>query len=247
MSNFITYIRKNIVFVSLLSILLVITIGAGIFLWLDQQSTISPAPSTPEPDPIIEEVETSISSLEGSYTKSGEVLLSWSIQTGTHAVNSVRLYHGEKSLGGEMKALTSYSLSQSLYQFPTGNNTFTLKVTLENNEVIERDVNIFINYILDMNMSYEQSEAAVTIRLTYRYDDANPVSVPRIKCLDSSSLPLAFTYVDTKRESTQGVTTAVTTFSIDISNVKQGEYDATIRWIFEGLNISKDYPIKIKR
>lgn len=245
MSNVITYIRKNIVFVTLLSILLVITIGAGIFLWLNQETPISPP--TPVPPPVADDVETTISSLEGSYTKSGDVLLSWSIQTGTQAVSSVRLYHGEKVLGGEMNALTSYSLSQSLYQFPTGNNTFTLKVTLENNEVIEKNVDVFIDYILDMNMTYEQEEQDVIIHLTYRYDDDNPVSVPRIKCLDSASLPLTFTYVDTTRESTQGITTAITTFKIDISNVKQGNYQVSIRWIFEGLNTSRDYPITIKR
>lgn len=247
MSNLITYIRKNIVFVILLSILLLITIGAGIFLWMDHQASLpAPAPA-PSPDPVVEEVETSISSLEGSYSKNGEVQLTWSIYQGTHTVSSVRLFYGDKDLAGELKALTSYSLSQSLYQFPTGNTTFTLKAVLDNQEVITKEVTVFIDYIVDMNMTSEQSENTLTIHLTYRYDDANPVSIPRIKYLHSASLPLSFQYVDTTRQSTQGFTTATTTYTIDISNVKQGSYEATIRWIFDGINMSRDYPITIKR
>lgn len=247
MSNLIAYIRKNIVFVSLLSILLVITIGAGIFLWINQQATITPVINTPDPEPAAQEEETTITSLEGSYTRDGQVRLSWSIHAGTNTIESVKLYHKEKALGGEMKALTSYSLSQSLYQFPTGDTTFTLKVSLANGEVISKDVHVFIDYIIDMNMTYEQEGDRMIIRLAYRYDDANPVSVPRIKFLSSSSLAIVFSYMDTTRESTQGITTATTSFSVDISNVPQGSYTATIRWIFDGINISKDYPITITR
>lgn len=246
MKNVRAYIRKNIVFVSLLSTLLCITIFFGGYLLMNQPK--KPSEPSPTPPPPVEEQTPEITSLEGNYDKDAQVTLHWSINRGDETIKSVRLYQGERQLGGDMNGLTSYSFAQNLYQFPTGDVKFRLQVNFENGEELSKEVTIFIVHVLNIQMTSENVEDGVLLKLSYQYDAANPVAIPRIKTLnDVYKQPFEFIYQDTIRETSGSLESATTTYKIGTTKVAEGEYKYTIRWIFDGLNTSKDFPIKITK
>ena len=77
--------------------------------------------------------------------------------------------------------------------------------------------------------------------LKYSYDKQNPVNVPRIKFTNGSNIPFSVSYQDTKQSVNGTIVNAVTTFKLNTDKIASGSYPITIRWIFEGLNISKDF------
>lgn len=251
MDKFINYIKKNMVFVGLLSVLLFITVAGTIYIVWNKQSeppvenNNPPAPQ-PEPDPVVEEKALTITSFEGSYGKDGQVHFSWAIDAGTQTIKSVQLLYKGTALPGEMKTLTSYAYAQSLYQFDTGDNLFTLRVLTEKGETITKEVNVNINMAYALSMSSELVEDGVLVKLSYEYDGNNPVDVPRIFVLNNTSAqPFTYDYQTTEHTQKGSMVQAVTIYKIGTKDVAAGTYNVKIRWTFDGLNISRDYPLEI--
>lgn len=244
MDNIKSYIRKNLVFVGLLSVLILITIGLSIFLLNRYEPDTTPV--TPEPTPS-EKTPAKITSLEGDYGKDAQVRISWSIAKNDDTITSVKLYNKETQLGGEMKSMNSFPLPQSVYRFPTGKNEFTLKVSVEDGEDIVRNVTVFIDYVLDVQMNAEQNEEGDMVKLSYSYGKDTSVGVPRIQLRDTNSQPFELFYVDTVREEHGDFVNATTTYRIMSNQVVKGIYEINIRWIFDGVNSSYDFPFKITK
>lgn len=245
MRNLIEYIRKNAIFVALLSVMVVLCVCFGGYMML-QSSTTSAV--TPKPEPVEEETKTpTIKSIEGAYGRDGSVLISWSIDRADQELKSVKLYKGDRQLGGEMKDLTRFSMAQSIYQFPSGNCMFTLKATFVDGTELTKDVSVYINQVMGINMTTETMKDGVLLKLTYSYDQDNPVSIPRIKFITGNNIPFDLSYQETTRKKVGSMEQATTTFKITTTNLQPGAYDLTVRWIFDGLNISKDYPVTIEK
>lgn len=244
MQNLIQYIRKNAVFLALLLVLLICCVFFGGYIWT-QRSVQDP--SHQNVPPVKEESQPSISSFEGTYGHDAAVHLNWTIDRADKQLLSLKLYYGDSEVGGEMKDLSSFSMAQSVYQFPTGNCQFTLKALFSDDVEVSKEVSVFISYVQKINMQKEESETGVLLKLSYTYDKNNPVSVPSIKLLNTGNHPFAVAYQDTKREQNGNLERAETTYVVDTSKLEPGDYHFTIRWIFNGLNISKDYNVDITK
>ncbi len=245
MSALITYIRKNAMFVGLLSVLLIACIGFGGYM-LIQKSENEKVILPPEGEETAEKTA-SISSFEGSYGRDATVYLNWTIDRNNQELQSVKLFHDGKQIGGEMKDLSAFAMAQSVYQFPSGNCTFSLRAEFADDVVVSKDINVFISYVMDIDMVSEEVDDGLLLKLKYAYDKQNPVSVPRIKFTNGGSTPFAVSYQDTKQTVSGTIIHAETIFKLNTDNLAPGSYPVTIRWIFEGLNISKDYNITVNK
>lgn len=245
MRNFIEYIRKNAIFVILLTVMVVLCGFFGGYVILQKQSSNA---VRPKPTPIVEEeTKPSIKSFEGNYGRDGTIHLTWSIDRANQEVQSVKLYKEDRQLGGEMKTLTSFTMAQSIYQFPSGNCVFTLKVILADGTELTKDVNVYIYQVMGITMNSETVSDGVLLKLSYSYDVNNPVSVPSVKFITGNNIPFDLSYQDTTRKKSGSMEQAETVFKITTTNLQSGSYDLTVRWIFDGLNISKDYNITIEK
>lgn len=243
MSALITYIRKNAMFVGLLCVLIVVSIGFGGYMLVQKSEHKEPILPPDQNEPA--QTEAQISEFTGNYGNDASVSLSWAIKRNNHELKSVKLFHDGKQIGGEMKDLASFEMAQSVYQFPSGNCKFTLQAEFDENTVITKDVNVFISYVMNIDMVDEKVEDGILLRLKYAYDKQSPVSVPRIKFTNGSNVPFSVSYQDTKHTENGTIVHAETTFKLNTDNLAPGSYPVTIRWIFEGLNISKDFPITV--
>lgn len=244
MRNLKEYIRKNAVFLGLLVVLLAC---CGIFggYMLTQRTSTTSKPAQPEP--VEEQKEPSIRSLEANYGYDGAVHVTWAIDRADQELSSLRLYYGETAIGGEMKDLSSFSMAQSVYQFPSGECTFTLKASFSNGTNLEKEVTVFINYVMIVSMKEEAVADGVLLKLTYKYDQTNPVKEPRIKLFNTNNLPYGVTYQETTREQSGNMETAVTTYKISTAQLMPGTYSVTVRWFFSDMNVSDDYQVQINK
>lgn len=241
----ITYIRKNAMFVGLLTVLIVVSICFGGYTLIQKNEHNEVVLPPDQEEPTVNDAE--IAEFEGSYGSDASVHLSWSIKRNNHELKSVKLFHDGKQIGGEMKDLSSFEMAQSLYQFPAGNCKFTLQAEFDENTTLTKDVNVFIRYVMNIEMEHQPVKNGVLLKLKYAYDEQSPVSVPRIKFTNGSNVPFSVSYQATKKKINGTIVHAETTFQLNTQSIAPGSYPVTIRWIFEGLNISKDFEIIVTK
>lgn len=241
----ITYIRKNAMFVALLSVLIIVSVGFGGYMLV--QNNENKEPILPPDNGQTTETNAVISEFTGSYSNDASVHVSWSIQRNNHELKSVKLFHDGKQIGGEMKDLSSFEMAQSVYQFPAGNCKFTLQAEFDENIKLTKEIDVFIRYVMNIEMEHEAVKDGILLKLKYAYDKQSPVSVPRIKFTNGSNVPFSVSYQNTKQTENGTIVHAETTFKLNTDNLAPGSYPLTIRWIFEGLNISKDFPITVNK
>ena len=82
------------------------------------------------------------------------------------------------------------------------------------------------------------------ISLTYKYREGTDVQTPRIVA-NSLPYPYKFNFKETKKEKpVDGYVTATTVFEVDAREAESDE-EVTIRWIFDSIGVSYDFPITI--
>lgn len=239
------YIRNNTVFVGLLSVIVFIILGLGMY-YVTQMNLATPPPidNEEEPEPT---TTTNIASFESTYTRNNQVVVSWNVVQGEDLVTSINLYHGDTWIA-DVSGSSSYTMLESVYLFPTGDNEFSLRVQTQSGGSLEAKTTVFINYIIAIEMSSEISEQGVLIKAKYKYNSARPVGVPRIATHfkgDNISQAFTYSYIDTQRSQNGEIVEAETSHLITTNQVVNGTYMMNIRWIFEGNNISYDFPLTI--
>ncbi len=243
MSGLIEYVRKNATFVGLLLIFIGASIGFGIYMLIQQTEN----PEVPIPDITDRPIdEPAITSLEGNYGHDATVYLNWTIDRANQELTSVKLYQDDRMIGGEMKELTSFAMAQSIYQFPPGECKFVLRAEFAGGKEVSKEVSVFINYILNVNMETEPVDDGLMLKLTYSYNESTPVGVPRVKFINGNNMPFTVFYQETKTKKSGSIVQAETIFKLNTQQLTPGEYPVTIRWIFEGLNTSRDYNITVE-
>lgn len=244
MRTLIQYIRNNAMFVLLLlSFLCFALFFAGYMLFTREEE-----PLTPEPKPPIQnEGGAKIKTLEANFGQDEAVHLSWSIDKANLELKSVQLYYEGKRLEGEMKALSSYALPQSIYQFPSGDCVFTLKAMFSDGTEVSKDVTVSISSVTNIQMTQEQKGEDLLLKLSYSYDPSNPIGVPRIKLMMDNNYPFELHHESTNRTKNGTLENGITTYRIATNKVNPGTYHIRIRWIFDGVNISKDFDVTITK
>lgn len=244
MKKLLTYIRNNQMFVLLLSVIIIITVALGIY-YVNNVMDVQPKElpkEEPSEEPAVK--NTDISSFQGTYdTKSKQIRLNWSLQQGNQKITSLKLYHDDNFLA-DVNTLNSYVLNQDVYRFPGGETSFVLKGILDSGEKIEKETRITIDYFTSINCTTEPSDIGILIKLTYKYHESVSVETPRIVA-NSLAYNYKFNFKETKKEEPEnGYITQTTVFEVD-SREALSEEQVTIRWIFDSIGMSYDFPITI--
>ncbi len=244
MHTLIQYIRNNAMFVLLLLSFLCFALFFGSYMFISKEEEAI----TPEPKPPIQnEGGAKITTLEANFTQDETVHLSWSIDKANLELVSVQLYCEGRRLEGEMKDLSSYALPQSIYQFPSGNCIFTLKVMFGDGTELSKDVTVSINSVTNIQMTKEQKGEDLLLKLSYSYDPNHPIGVPRIKLMMDNNYPFELHHESTTRTKNGNLENGVTTYRIATKKVADGTYHIRVRWIFDGVNISKDFDVTLTK
>ncbi len=239
MSKFRLYLRKNIVFIMLLFVIVAITIGLSVYYAL----FVKTPNNSLESSLLIEESKIAkVQDFKGYYGNDKQVYLSWSIVPYQSTITSVQLYHQDTMIA-DVSNLNHYTLPQSVYQFPGGENTFALHVQLKDEEMLYAATTVTLDYLTSVNCTSKESEEGMLVTLSYRYEKGLAVSVPRI-AVNTTSYDYRFSYKDNIKTEEGNFIVEETTYEID-TRYAQASSKVTIRWIFDSLNRSFDFPLEI--
>lgn len=231
------FIKHNGFFVFILITLIAITSGLGIYMYVqkemnkpDDNITNSDKPPQKEPEP---DKTAEVKNFDGSYNGDSKLIqLSWSIAENASKVKQVRLVYNTAGDSINVTQFSSYELPIDAYGLPTGNNTFTLRLIMDNDDTIEETVHVKIDYVLSVQQSIEQGDQSTKVTLTYQYDQANPVKVPSILCLGDADCSLT-RYVDTTVNEENGRINASSTYEFSWKEVPVAFENFYVRWNFK--------------
>lgn len=239
------FIRKNLVFLLLLNILIIVIVFFTYQMLIENSSKHDVKPPVIDMNPNIDVEEPKITWLSGDYRRNDQILIMWATNIAVDQIKSINLFYGNQQLGGEMKHLTSYMLDEKLYQFPTGKNTFELVVTLINGKQLKEVVEVEISPVVNIQMETETKDQTFYVHLSYMYNSGEPVKIPHIIIPNSTTYNWQVFYDTTIRKQGTPLDTAITTYKISLANVSEGTHSLTLRWFFEGLNISEDFTVSL--
>ncbi len=240
MGKFTLYLRKNIVFIILLSVIVAITMGLSIYYALFVKG---PNDNKVESNPPMQEKKMAkVQDFKGYYGNDKQIHLSWNIVPYQSVITSVELYH-QGTMIADVSNLNSYTLPQSVYQFPGGENAFTLNVQLKDEDMIRAETTVTLDYLTSVNCTSKESEEGMLVTLSYRYEKGLHVTVPRI-AVNAASYDYRFSYKETIKTEDGNFMIEETTYEID-TRYAQASSKVTIRWIFDSLNRSFDFPLEI--
>lgn len=235
------YLRKNIVFIILLSIIIVITTGLTVyyafFVKADNISNIEENAAAPE------QKKAKVQDFKGYYGSDNQVYLSWNIVPYQSTITSISLYHQDVMIA-DVSNLNHYTLPQDVYKFPGGENVFALHVQLKDEEMIRAETTVMLDYLTSVQCTSKESEDGILVTLSYRHRKDLEVAVPRIT-VNTVSTEYRFSYKDTIKTEDGDFIVEETTYEINTRNA-QASKQVTIRWIFDSLNRSFDFPLEIK-
>lgn len=246
MNKFKAYVRKNIVFVSILSIFLVIILGIGIFYIAQNQGTKQPAKNPEASDKTPVKKETAISTFGGHFNGEDSINLIWSIDEQKAKVQRLELYYN-KNILADVSSLLSYELPLSTYQLTTGNNKFVLKAYLNDGKVITKEADVLVDYVLNPANTLTPTEGGFLLNLSYKYGTANPVGIPSISYTYGAKGNAAAAKVVYRTTTTNALdaifTQAKTEYFLDTSKLADGDYSLNIRYFFKDVDESYDFTI----
>ncbi|MEF9962565.1 MAG: hypothetical protein RR863_05630 [Erysipelotrichaceae bacterium] len=244
------FIKENVVFVSLLSLIVFITIGLGTFYVLSQKNlgTIL-SELNDDKDSTKDEVkknQTYVESFNGDFNSEDCVMLNWSIhENEKDKVIKVDLYH-EKNLIANVTNLNSYQLMLNVYQYPTGKNNFSLNVYLENEKIVTKKLSVNIDEVFNTSFTSENVEGGVLVKINYKYGVNNDVGIPNINLSDFQGNTFDITYKETKVINQEGAYgEAFTSYFFDTTKLKPGTYDYNVRFIFKKVSLSFDSRVNV--
>ena len=246
MNKFKAYVRKNIVFVSILSIFLVIISGIGIFYIAQNQGTKKPAKGPETSDKTPAKKETSISTFSGHFNGEDSINLIWSVDEQKAKVQRLELYD-HKNILADVSSLLSYELPLSTYQLTTGPNKFVLKAYLSDGKVVTKEANVLVDYVLNPSNTLTPTEGGFLLNFSYKFGTANPVGIPSISYTYGAKGNAASAKVVYRTTTTNVLdsifTQAQTVYFLDTSKLADGDYSLNIRYFFKNVDESYDFTI----
>lgn len=246
MNKFKAYVRKNIVFVSILSIFLVIISGIGIFNIAQNQGTKKPAKGPKTSDKTPAKKETSISTFSGHFNGEDSINLIWSVDEQKAKVQRLELYD-HKNILADVSSLLSYELPLSTYQLTTGPNKFVLKAYLSDGKVVTKETNVLVDYVLNPSNTLTPTDGGFLLNFSYKFGTANPVGIPSISYTYGAKGNAASAKVVYRTTTTNVLdsifTQAQTEYFLDTSKLADGDYSLNIRYFFKNVDESYDFTI----
>lgn len=237
------FLKKNSGFVLLLLLLLCITSSLGVYTVLKNRDVSTPEITLPqEKEPVSENAE--IRDFTGTYNRaSGQILFRWEITQNNAEISNIHLYHNDNDLLN-VTSYSSYDLPREGYAIPTGDNSFTLKLTQEDGKVIEKKITVFVDYVVTMEQVVTQAVNKTKITLVYQYEKRHPVNEPQMILLDDSIGFAYLRYVGTTMNEKDGLITAKTTYEFTWNETPVNFETFSVRWSFKDINDSKDFTLE---
>lgn len=246
------FIKKYKVYTMLLVVVVLLN-GLLIYSFVQNQSPSLPLPNDKEEIeeekeeievPSIPSKDTEIDLFVGNFTNDMQVKLNWKIEDGKQKVEKVALYQGTTLLANVTNQ-TSYMLPLMAYYFPTGPNEFTLQVTLDNKEVIEKSININIDYVFNVQTTYNVVGQGVEISVTYQYGEQTPLLPPTIYLANVSQAFFTVSAVETVQLDSEPYIKEKTTYYMDLSAMSEGIYNFSLTWEFSNINKKINLPMSV--
>ena len=242
------FIKKNKFFMTLLAIMIIITAALVVY---DVQKWYKSA--LPNEDNKEEEVQkpseetTAITSFTGDYQRlqSGNLLyVQWNYSEAKDKVESVYLTLND---GNPIDVTNNryYEFIQNVFAFPTGNNVLKLSLNLESGKVIEKEITVFVDYLISAQQTALRKNEVVEVTLEYVYGASNPVEVPKILITSmGNSIAPKVEYMDTVKENQGTYTKAITKYRFTWEKEEQVPESMNLRWKFNHIQDSYDFTLQ---
>lgn len=188
--------------------------------------------------------ESEIVNFVGNFTSDMNVKLNWKIEENEQKIEKVELYQ-KGMLLANVSGQSTYQLPMMAYHFVPGPNEFTLRVSMQDGEVVEQKININIDYVFNVQTSYEVDAQGVYISVTYMYSPQTPVLPPNIYLANVSGTSFSVSAIGTEVLSNEPYMKAKTTYYVDVSNLSEGIYNFGLTWDFTNVNRKIDLPMSI--
>lgn len=235
---------KNKGFVSLFTIALLIILLLSIY--VIQKQVTSTNVKQPEEEEVVDpNKETEITALSASYNRSSKdniITVSWNYMENNAKVTSAELYLNENE-AINVTQNRYYDFPQSVYDFPTGDNHIRLELILENGRTIEKDCNVFVQYIISTKQDVVLENNVVKVTLEYVYDAQRPVNAPEILLASTPVVAPQVDYLDTQTTQNGRKIIARSTFAFTWDMEANIPAKFSVRWKFNEILDNFDYTV----
>lgn len=226
------YIKENSVFVILLTLMVLMLIYLGsLFLVSENQRFASDSANSSTA------ATTDISSFNVSLNEN-QLDYNWNLVTGAKSIKKVELYHDD-TLIADVTSRATYSQNLLSSGFDTGNNQFSIVVSLDDDTTLKKSIYYYINEAFNFTVSDSENNGTVTYVATYYYEKARPLSSPKVKVALSGGASAQIKYVNTSNENVNDkFVKASAKYSMNVKNIKKGNYQAEMTWTFDEYNLT---------
>lgn len=225
------YIKKNKIFTFLIVVLII-----SIFFLIVQffnRNTSSVILNNRENEP----TSVSIDEFSVSINPSLDVVFHWQLIHGDEKVEKVEIYHNDV-LFQDVSDKAMYSTALFATGLHTGNNEFTLKVSLDTGEVLEKSTYEYIDEVLGFQISNTREGNILRYTVAYYYDQDAPVSAPQVSIDYREKVNMLLRFVSNTQVSQENdyiLMNAI--YEIDLSNVAAGSYQVAFTFSFDEYNL----------
>lgn len=179
-----------------------------------------------------------ISLFNGSFNEQRKAVeLSWNIQLASGSIDKFEIYHNDKLLRTGKNA-SSAVLGIIENDICTGNNDFSLRVTLSDGSILEKHMYVYIDEAFDFSVKQTVVGSTIVYDVEYYYDDRNIVNPPQM-LLYESEYPFGINYLSANDVSKEGhIVRKNASYELNYENVEAGRYEIDIYWEFVNHNLS---------
>lgn len=229
------YIKNNKVFIFLFSCLFCIIAALSYRLLMPEQSSNLPQSNANQ------STAAKINSFNGYFSDEKLAIeLSWNINTGNKKINSILLYCNDEQLEDVTNSY-SITLPENSYNIGTGNNKFDLVVSFSDDSELRKSTYVYTDEAYAINITEQNMDTKSVYMISYYYDKRKPVNVPSVQ-MSGINANFTINYINAETLSETGnIVNVRVTYELYYNNVKPGNYQASLTFLFSQYNLSKKY------
>ncbi|MFV0381332.1 MAG: hypothetical protein ACK5KR_03770 [Breznakia sp.] len=234
------YIKKNKVFIFLISIL-VLSISILSVVLLKQINNEEQQGSGSETNQV-----TKITSFNVHLDDRMQLVYNWNVSVGKEAVEKTEIFHGNKFLVN-VSNTASYSLDFLSSNIPMGNNAFTFKVYLKDSRVLEKTIYYYIDEVLDFEQMDAKQGDTLEISVSYLYAKEKKETLPKVSASTNPVSSFQWKFKDSSIISQNDRFIRMqTNYEFDLSNMEVGRYTMSLQWGFNEYDIHFDETVYVE-
>lgn len=184
-----------------------------------------------------------ISDFTGNFSdETNTVELNFSYEMSNHTFLKTEIVHNNTVIQELDQNAHSLSLPIHLNNMTTGNNEFELRVYYDEGIVMNKTVNVFIDYVFDIVTSHQLVDnnlgKGYLVSIKYHYSSTTPVGIPRVNANSTIKSPWSMSFVDKKSTPLQGTYMEVEAFyMIYFEQEPDQEITWDLSYVFESVGV----------